>query len=70
MNKINYRFYNSITGESIQTGQGNESRYKTLAKVVETGKMPKTNHNKAFVILLSRKLYGCLLYTSPSPRDS
>ena len=58
MNKINYRFYNKITGESIQTGQGNESRYNTLVDVLESGKMPKTNHNKSFVLLLSRKLYG------------
>ena len=57
--KINYIFFNKITKEAIQTGEGDNQRYKTLIKVLETGKMPKSAvHNKSFLLLLNLIKYG------------
>ena len=48
----------SIGGKYFINGQGNKSRYTTLVNVLETGKMQKGNHNKAFILQLIAHNYG------------
>ncbi|MBC6414712.1 MAG: hypothetical protein GDA45_07535 [Chromatiales bacterium] len=54
--KCVYSFWHNQ--KCVINGQGNVSRFEVLKNALETGKMQRQIHNKVFVLLLLRKLYG------------